>query len=145
MTETARCRYKAKKLGGTKESSGTKSKKDDSHSDKLTPLPSKWTFGRSHSWRFIIWLIPVPSPYLYQHEVGSLRQWSRRRRVCEDEDEDGHEVEWESEVEVGVEGLAQKAGSGEKAGSEPSKCRVRTKVPSQGPGEVQSECRASAG
>jgi hypothetical protein len=27
-------------------------------------------------------------------------------------------------------GLAQKAGSGEKAGSEPSKCRVRTKVPS---------------
>jgi hypothetical protein len=42
-------------------------------------------------------------------------------------------------------GLAQKAGSGEKAGSEPSKCRVRTKVPSQGPGEVQGECRASAG
>jgi hypothetical protein len=41
-------------------------------------------------------------------------------------------------------GLAQKAGSGEKAGSEPSKCRVRTKVPGQGPDEVQGECRVSA-
>jgi hypothetical protein len=38
-------------------------------------------------------------------------------------------------------GLAQKAGSGERAESEPSKCRVPTKVPSQRPGEVQGECR----